>query len=193
MSWSDWFKIFKYGVLWFIVSYSFFFFLKGILPEYDFFFGIDEDGEAFDRREILSSLIGLPITYFIVIGYRSWKNFKWDENNDRVLRDIEHRFKITEKLKKSIDDKDDSFESHSAKSEEEELLDKIEKAIERSQIKQSKCYGYGANAYCGGDNSNFWKNDRLVQIFGVLMIVILVVGIVWGVYSLSSEIFDHLF
>ena len=111
-------------ILYYIISFSIVTSLKEILPEDYLFVGIDEDGETFDLRLAFAAFIGLPITYFVALGFNAWKN-EWVEG-DGVIRKIDEKFDIVSKLESEIK-KQDNY-----KYEEERLLEKIKKAIERT-------------------------------------------------------------
>lgn len=115
-------------VLYFVISFSTFVLLKEMLPGYGFFFVIDGDGEIFDRKLTLASFIGLPITYIAILGFSAWKN-KWDEV-DNIIRRINEKFDVVGKLESELKEQN-SYNSYKYY-EEEQLLEKIKKAIERT-------------------------------------------------------------
>lgn len=90
----------KYLSIYLVVGFSIFAFLKDILPEYGFFFSRDEYGEMQDLRSTFASLLAIPITIFLVLGYKSWKN-KWNES-DYLIRFINERYDIVNKLESEI-------------------------------------------------------------------------------------------
>lgn len=117
----------KYLSIYLVIGFSIFAFLKDILPEYGFFFSRDEYGEMQDLRLTFASLFAIPITIFLVLGYKSWKN-KWNES-DYLIKFINERYDIVNKLGSEIK----KTENVLGKYEKEKLLEKIKQAIERNQ------------------------------------------------------------
>jgi len=63
-------------MLLFAVYFPIAFTLEHILPDYGFFHGTSEDGEPFDRREVIAFWIALPVTYLLIRGFNAWKKDK---------------------------------------------------------------------------------------------------------------------
>lgn len=58
--------------VWFPIAYT----LEHALPDWGFFHGTDENGDPFDRRDMIAFFIALPVAYLLVRGFNAWRKDK---------------------------------------------------------------------------------------------------------------------